>query len=411
MPPQWAVRVKQGHAVRPIQSYVNRIWVYRPLTEGAVGRVAIVGLGVAILAIVFSSDGRASLHHPNDSTGTIPVDDTGAPEALPFDPTFKLRRLVLRNVSNPEWPLVELDPQTKQPVVDPKTGHPKLSDRGVVDERIKKEQRKNAAARTVEESVALAVDLLRFGRPDDAEGALHGQRNGFLPNITLAHIAATQGQWARAYEYLDIANEERPPPSLPGMSAKKLAWQLKVNRGPLLKFVKLRLAEFREEQARKSKLPPEDELPDRIFDVNFVNDAGVYEPGALTASEKAKLPPDALAVVQQLVLWFPNDVRLYWLLAELYSMRGEYAAALDIMNECVSSGRYSNRKVLMQHREAVLKVANVEPPVETPPPPDVPFSMNAVWIYFGAVGAIALFALFRAVTKKRKNSADCGPIG
>ncbi len=391
--------------------FCKRVRLYRPLTEGAVGRVAIVGLGIAILAFVFISGGRASLHHPDDSTGTIPVDDTGAPEALPFDPTFKLRRLVLRNVSNPDWPLVELDPQTKQPVVDPKTGHPKLSDRGVVDERVKKEQRKKAGERTVEESVALAVDLLRLGRLDDAEGTLKGQRSGFLSNITLAHIAAAQGQWARAYEYLDIANEERPPPALPGTSAKKLAWQLKVNRGPLVKFVKLRLAEYREEQARKSKRPPEDELPDRIFDVNFVNDAGAYEPGVLAATEKAKLPPDALATVQQLVLWFPNDVRLYWLLAELYAMSGEFQAALDIMNECVSSGRYSNRKVLMQHREAVLKAAHVELPVETPPPPDVPFTMNAVWVYFGAVAAIALFALFRTVTKKRKSATDCGPVG
>ena len=76
------------------------------------------------------------------------------------------------------------------------------------------------------------------------------------------------------------------------------------------------------------------------------------------------------------------------------------------MDECVASGRYSNRKVLMQHREAVTKVANVEQPQaeeQTPPPPEaVPFSMRTVGIYFGVVAAIALFALVRAVTKKRK---------
>jgi hypothetical protein len=147
-----------------------------------------------------------------------------------------------------------------------------------------------------------------------------------------------------------------------------------------------------------------------------VNEAGVYEPGVLAAKEKAKLPPDAIATVQQLVLWFPNDNRLYWLLAELYAANGEFKAAQDIMNECVSSGRYSNRKALMQHREAIAKVANVEPPPAEPPPtepppPEVPFTMGAVWIYFGAVAAIALFALVRAIAKKRKSARDCGPVG
>ena len=361
-------------------------------------RVASIGLFVGLLALAGAPDGRASLHHPDDQTGTVPVDDTGAPEALPFDPTFKLRRLVLRNVFNPEWPLVELDQQTNQPVIDPKTGQPKLSDRGVVDARIKKARQKKGTP-TTEESVAQAVDLLRINRLDDAEGALRVQRNGFLPNVTLAHIAATRGDWPRAYEYLDIANEERPPDSVPGTPPKKLAWQLKLNRGPLLKLLKLRLAE-----ARGPKLPPEDEQPDRIFDVNFVNEAGAYEPGVLAGAEKAKLPADALATVQQLVLWFPTDIRLYWLLAEVYAAKGEFKAAQDIMNECVNSNKYSNRKVLMQHREAVAKVANVEPPPDEVPPSPVPFSFRTVRIYFGVVAAVALFALVRAITKKRKGA-------
>ena len=359
-------------------------------------RVACAGLLIGLLALACAPDGRASLHHPEDQTGTVPVDDDGTPEALPFDPTFKLRRLVLRNAANPDWPLVERDQQTNQPVLDPKTGQPKLSDRGVVDARIKKAQQKKGKP-TVEESVALAVDLLRFNRPDDAEGALRGQRSGFLPNVTLAHIAATQGQWPRAYEYLDIANDERPPASIPGTSPKKLAWQLKLNRGALLKLVKLRMAE-----SRGPKLVPEDEQPDRIFDVNFVNEAGVYEPGVLAAAEKAKLPPDALATVQQLVLWFPLDIRLYWLLAEVYAAKGEFKAAQDIMNECVNSNKYSNRKVLMQHREAVAKVADVDPPQQEVPESNALFSMRTVLIYFGVVAALALFALVRAVTRKRK---------
>ena len=104
--------------------------------------------------------------------------------------------------------------------------------------------------------------------------------------------------------------------------------------------------------------------------MNFVNEAGAYEPGVLAEPRRPKLPPDALATVQQLVLWFPNDMRLYWLLAELYAAKGEFAAAKKIMDECVDSGHYSNRKVLMQHREAV-KDAD-EPPRPEPPPERTP---------------------------------------
>jgi len=175
-----------------------------------------------------------------------------------------------------------------------------------------------------------------------------------------------------------------------------------VDRGALRTLFKLRGAE-----ARGAKVPPETERPDQIWPVHFVNDAGTYEPGKLAAAEKAKLPggdfPEAIATVQQLVLWFPFDVRLYWLLGEVYAAKGEFDSALKIMNECVDSGRYSNRKVLMEHRELVTQAARAaEPPPTTTAPPEVPFTLGAVWIYFGAVGAIALFALIRAVVRRKR---------
>lgn len=384
-------------------------------------RVVIAGLFGGFLAVLLAADGRASLYTPEDTTTTVPVDDDGKPETLPFD-EFSRRRLILRNIGNSDWPLVETDPQTKQPVIDPKTGHPRLNERGEVDARIKKAQKKKAKDRTPDESAILATDLLRFGLPDAAAGEIRAdQQRGFLPNVTLAHISAAQGQWRRGLDFLDIANEiafskRAPLTALPGVAPQKLKWQLALNKGPLMTLFKLRAREARardDEKAADAKgakiekdpdLAPENELPDRIFDVNFVNAAGAYEPGALADSEKAKLPPDALATAQQLVLWFPYDWRLYWLLAELYAVKGEFKAAQKIMDECVYSGKYSNRKVLMQHREAVTKAANVEPPVDPDPEPPVPFTMKAVWWYFGGVGALALLALVRAVMRRGKRA-------
>jgi hypothetical protein len=384
-------------------------------------------LAVGLFTLTTASSGRAFLYHPEDRTGVVPVGETGAPEPLPFG-ELRRRRLELRNAGNPEWPLVALNPQTKQPILDERTGQPKLSDRGRLERRIAAERKK--PNRTLPESVGLAVDLLRFGRADDAAGVLRSQRSGYLPTVTLAHISIAQDSrdhsgWVQAFGYLDLLPEEPPPKSLPGMSPRQLAWEVKLDRGPLMKLVRLRMAEAREAEAlrlKNEKPPVEDELPDAIWPVKFVNDAGQYEPGKLAAAEKAKLPggdfPEAIATVQQLVLWFPSDMRLYWLLGELYATKGDFTAAKEVMDECVNTGHYSNRKVLMQHREAVTKAAeaaaaeaakaNSQPDEQ---PPSVPFSFGAVWVYFGAVGVVALFALLRAILKRRKDPNNCGPLG
>ncbi len=84
----------------------------------------------------------------------------------------------------------------------------------------------------------------------------------------------------------------------------------------LLKLMKLRLAE--------PAGAPFDSV-DAIFDdgkkpakaVRFVNDDGKFEPGRTSAAELRKLPPAALENVEQLLLWLPEDLRLYWLLGEL----------------------------------------------------------------------------------------------
>jgi hypothetical protein len=53
--------------------------------------------------------------------------------------------------------------------------------------------------------------------------------------------------------------------------------------------------------------------------VRFVNDAGKYEAGHIPIAEKDKLPGDALEIVEQLLVWMPNDLQLYWLLGEIFN--------------------------------------------------------------------------------------------
>lgn len=364
-------------------------------------RLALVAVGAVVAGVFALPESRASLHHPDDPMA-LTVNAKDEPQALEFG-EFGRRRLVLMNAGNATWPLERADP------TDP--AKKTRSDRGVLKDRI--DRRLKLRERSELDNVALAVDWLRFGQPDEAAAALRGARRGFLPNITLAHIAIAQNSrehptWAQAFEYLDIANAEAPPKQFPGLTPQQLAWQLKLNRGPLLKLVQLRMQEAR------AKPAPESELPDALFPVNFADTA---PDGLLSPAERAKLSPDALATVQQLILWFPHDTRLYWLLAELYAARGEYRPAQKIMDECVSSLTYSNRKALVQHREAVAKAAaQLAPPPDDPllgqpdktdadDTPAPPFTLGAVWLYFGAVGLVALFAGVRAVLKWRKGAA------
>lgn len=372
---------------------------------------------LAVLLVLLPSPGRASLHQPDEPRLSLPAamakDASGREEALgqelPFD-VFKERLLSLINQLNPNL----------------KNAQGKNPDRDPVIARI--ELRQMAASRTPEENAALAVDLLRIGKPDAAAAVLVSNRQGYLPNITLAHIAAARGDWERAYDYLVVANTEEPPASLKGLSPAQLDWQLKLNRGPLAKLYKARAHE-----AQPGRKPtPQTETVDAIFPVRFVNAEGKYEPGNLAPAERAKLPPDAIAIVQQLLLWSPTDSRLYWLLAELYAASGRFVEAQKILDECVSEARqYGNRKVLRDHRTAIQPLAEEQakkrPPeapildpkspaeAETPQsntaedappetPPAAPINIGAVWIYFGVVAAIALLAVVRVVARRGKGS-------
>lgn len=50
----------------------------------------------------------------------------------------------------------------------------------------------------------------------------------------------------------------------------------------------------------------------------------LFEVGKLPATEKKKLPGDAIEIVEQLLVWLPNDLRLYWQLGEIFN-----ASAID----------------------------------------------------------------------------------
>lgn len=91
---------------------------------------------------------------------------------------------------------------------------------------------------------------------------------------------------------------------------------------------------------------------DHLFDLGqaeplrFVGPAGVWQIGQLHDAERQKLPgqslQEATKIVQQLLVWLPEDARLHWLLAELANAQGQTRAAAEAMSLAVNNFRFSN---------------------------------------------------------------------
>lgn len=214
------------------------------------------------------------------------------------------------------------------------------------------------------EAASLAADLLRVGRADEAVNLLGPLSRGRAPDFrvlaNLAHVHAFRGEWADALRIHEgVRDFDDLPPDLGRTTPEQWKWLRGVERTHYARW----LLVHRQRAAAKPAPETEDVFP--LFPVKFVNEAGHYEPGALAAAERAKLPADAIAIVQQLVLWAPWDAGLYWLLAELYAADGRLREAAVIFDQCADSRQYSNRPIFMAHRTAVRDAVAKLPPEKT----------------------------------------------
>lgn len=233
------------------------------------------------------------------------------------------------------------------------------------------------------------VNLVRLGvthyRLRDFDAALdalkraEGQdpRNFFVLS-NLGSVYQTLGQPADAARSLEAAADFFPD------DWPNAAWFRRCEK------VQLQLARRRAREQREQ--PPGRrrgvEDVDDLFAVKFENPAGEYAVGALPDGEA--LPADAVAVVQQLLLWLPDDTRLYWLLGELLNATGDPDAAAAIFNECLDARRFDAVK-LRARRQAIRAfiAARPEPVAEWVPP------TGRLWAVGGlsAVAAAVLLGL------------------
>jgi hypothetical protein len=283
-------------------------------------------------------------------------------------------------------------------VANPNSKGEALKDRQAIQARL---AARGSRPATPEQAAGIAADQMRLGNDTAALNVLtpfaRQDPADFRVLVNYAHVFALRGDWDTAMRFHGPALLGRPgfPRELPGIKPEQLAWLQTVEKRYYTKW----LAIHSVLTARKPN--PETEEPFPLFgDVKFLNESGVYEPGKLSVTERAKLPKDAVAVVQQLLLWAPGDTGLYWLLGELYAADGQLDDAKLIFDRCVDARSFSNRKVLKDHRTTLIETlaAQAKPAEPTPPPADdgLPPKRTVYYILAVFVPVAVLLVLFQA---------------
>ncbi len=267
------------------------------------------------------------------------VDAAGTPAELPYEPRFKQLLDERLNALNPAGPL-EL------------AGKPTFRGTAVA--------RANGP-----DPVEAASYALRAGDPAAAVNRLAPlkRRSDFVVLVTLAHAHAARAEWTEAVNTHAAAflEDAGPPPTLPGATPDQTKWLLKLERTHYARW----LALSRDDAAVRDKTGQG--VLDLFPGVRFAPAAGPPAP----PPDLAKLPPDAVAVVQQLLLWAPNDGRLLWLLGELYAATGRLREAEKVIKQCTEGRGMTSQVTLTAHRRAVeAAVAALPPERETELPPD-----------------------------------------
>jgi hypothetical protein len=209
-----------------------------------------------------------------------------------------------------------------------------------------------AGTLTVSDRVDLGAWYIREGKAEKAVQVLEAvpreQRNFMvLANLATAHHMADRLD--RAVHYQQQVLREWPG-TVVGWSPEQLRWFAWVEKHYL------RMLQARHQELVRRAGKPWDTL-DPIFPaVRFVGPGGQYEAGTLAPEFRDELPPDAIHVVVQLLLWLPNDDRLYWLLGELLNARGNVLLAERIMDELVYARGNTRVRELQEHRRALVQV-------------------------------------------------------
>jgi hypothetical protein len=272
--------------------------------------------------------------------------------------------------------------------------------------------RKQRTGRATEDDlVNLSACLIRLGEANQAENVLmeHTGRDCrnfmLLANRAAANYLADpndRSRLSRAIGLLQQAFDIWPRTEWKGLTAEQVQWYRRAETF-FRDFLRVRLQDLNKPQEdRGMELDPL--LGPRDDPVRFVGESGAYEAGKLAAREREKLPKDAVAVVQQLLVWLPTDTRLYWLYGELLNAEGDVNTARGVFEDCVNLRRY-NAKALLQHRQIVNQAAEEAALAAT----KISWLPESGHLYIvGAIAAVLVLALLYFQAREFRRRAGKG---
>lgn len=220
---------------------------------------------------------------------------------------------------------------------------------------------------TLEQQLIFSSVLIRRGRARDAALALEAvvlpeHENHFM---VLSHYASAlflSGERPlekRSVRYMKKALEKWPKIKLDDSGVefadltdeqkkllKSFGWDLydiKNYREYETYFERLILSRVKEKDLLLEKKPTPESVDPIFVDskgqpIRFVNDKGEFEAGAIAKSAKEQMPHmKAVDVVEQLLIWMPNDTRLFWLLGEVFNASAMERPTQKAKNQAVAN--------------------------------------------------------------------------
>ncbi len=154
--------------------------------------------------------------------------------------------------------------------------------------------------------------------------------------------------------------------------------------------------------------------------IKYVGENGQFEPGRIAALQKKKLPRNSLELIQQLLVWMPEDPRLYWQLGELYNVRGgrdDVVAASAIFDDLWRNYQYQPPELGIRRTkmlEAMARLSDAEQQQldlqqkldaetkKTPTPPST-FDWRTWWVAMASGFFVGVFTVWQFQEFRRRH--------